>query len=197
MNILLETERTALLGFEPYDTSAYNSGNTRNGYYSRNLKTKYGLLNLSIPRDRNSLFSQKTFSSFNDSNYTVEDTIKLFYKNRLTTRDIFEIIEKMYGQYCSAQTIPNISESIIEELQSFKNRFVKSRYAVLYSDATFVSVKRDSVCKEAIHVIIAITEQGNKEVLNFRVYPTESSSNYIEMLQDLKQIGRASCRERV
>lgn len=61
INLLLETERTAFLGFEPYDTSGYNSGNSRSGYYTRILKSKYGVLNLKIPRDRNGLFSQKAY----------------------------------------------------------------------------------------------------------------------------------------
>lgn len=189
MNLLLETERTAFLGFEPYDTSGYNSGNSRNGYYTRTLKSKYGVLNLKMPRDRNGLFSQKTLSSFNESNATLEDTIKLFYQKGLTTRDISEMIEKMYGQYYSPQTVSNISESILEELALFKNKEVNSRYAVLYCDATFLPVRRDTVRKEAVHVIIGITEEGYKEVLSFAIYPIESASNYREMLQDLKSRG--------
>lgn len=189
MNLLLETERTAFLGFEHYDKSGYNSGNSRNGYYDRTLKSKYGVLNLKIPRDRNGLFSQKTITSFSESNDTLEDTIKLFYKNGLTTRDISEMIEKMYGQYYSPQTISNLSESILEELELFKNKKINSRYAVIYCDATFIPVRRDTVSKEAVHVIIGITEEGYKEVLSFAVYPIESASNYREMLQDLKSRG--------
>ncbi len=46
MNLLLETERTAFLGYEPYDVSVYNNGNSRNGYYHRNLKTEFSELNV-------------------------------------------------------------------------------------------------------------------------------------------------------
>lgn len=66
------------------------------------------------------------------------------------------MIEKMYGQYYSPQTVSNISESILEELELFKNKEVNSRYAVVYCDATFLPVRRDTVSKEAIHVIIGI-----------------------------------------
>lgn len=57
INLLLETERTVFLGYEPYDASFNNSGNSRNGFYSRTLKTKYGELNIDIPRDRIGKFS--------------------------------------------------------------------------------------------------------------------------------------------
>ncbi|KGF07194.1 hypothetical protein HMPREF1633_15650 [Tissierellia bacterium S5-A11] len=62
--------------------------------------------------DRKGLFSQKPLSFFNESNSTLEDNIKLFHQNGLTTRDLLEMIEKMYGQ----QTVSNSSKSTLEEL---------------------------------------------------------------------------------
>ena len=84
MNMLLETQTTAFLGYEPYDVSAYNNANSRNGYYHRNFKSEFGELILKIPRDRQGTFSQKTIESFKDANDTLQDTIKLFYQNGLT-----------------------------------------------------------------------------------------------------------------
>ena len=52
VNLLLESERTVFLDYEKWDIRGYNSGNSRNGYYSRRLKTEYGTLELKIPRDR-------------------------------------------------------------------------------------------------------------------------------------------------
>ena len=52
VNILLESERTVFLDYEKWEVKSYNTGNSRNGYYCRTLKTQYGTLNLKIPRDR-------------------------------------------------------------------------------------------------------------------------------------------------
>ncbi|MFR6143585.1 MAG: transposase [Finegoldia sp.] len=52
------------LGFEPCDTSEYNSENSRNSYYTRTLKGKYGILHLKMPMDRKGLFSQKPLSFY-------------------------------------------------------------------------------------------------------------------------------------
>lgn len=57
MNNLLEAELSVFLGYEPYDKLGYNSGNSRNGSYARKFETKYGTVQLSIPRDRNGNFS--------------------------------------------------------------------------------------------------------------------------------------------
>lgn len=57
MNDLLQAELSTFLGYEPYDKVGYNSGNNRNGTYSRKFETKYGIVQLSIPRNRNGNFS--------------------------------------------------------------------------------------------------------------------------------------------
>ena len=41
-NNLLQADLSAFLGYEPYEKAGYNSGNSRNGTYSRKLETKYG-----------------------------------------------------------------------------------------------------------------------------------------------------------
>ena len=42
MNDLLQSELTAMLGYEKHSTDGYNTGNSRNGSYTRSLDTKYG-----------------------------------------------------------------------------------------------------------------------------------------------------------
>ena len=50
-------------------------------------------------------------------------------------------------------------------------------------------LRRDSVAKEALHVILSITVEGTKEVLDYALHPSESASNYQEMLLSLKNRG--------
>ena len=59
VNQLLLTELTEFLDYEKYDVIGYNSDNLRNGQYSRTLDTKYGKINIEIPRDRNGEFKQQ------------------------------------------------------------------------------------------------------------------------------------------
>lgn len=49
VNALLQTELTAFLDYEKYDRSGFNTGNSRNGAYTRTLHTEYGDLELTIP----------------------------------------------------------------------------------------------------------------------------------------------------
>mgnify|MGYP001100413004 FL=1 len=99
INRLLENERTAFLDYEKWDPAGYNSGNSRNGYYGRTMKTEYGELELKIPRDRMGEFQQQTVPSYKKSSDYLENTIIQLYKKGITTREIADLIERMYGQH--------------------------------------------------------------------------------------------------
>ena len=123
------------------------------------------------------------------SQSNLEDMIILMYQKGVTTRDISELIEKMYGQYYAPATISNLSSSFEKELQAYRQRKIQAEYIALYCDATFIPVRRDTVSKEALHMVVGIDAQGHKEILDFQLFPNESSENYKEILKDLKQRG--------
>ena len=76
-NQLLETELDCFLGYEKYSKDGYNTGDSRNGYYNRTFQTKYGELNLSIPRNRAGEFKQQTLPSHARSDDTLEQMVVL------------------------------------------------------------------------------------------------------------------------
>lgn len=189
INNLLKTELTAFLDYEKYDTRGYNTGNSRNGVYTRALETKYGTIKVEIPRDRNGEFNQQTIQPYARRTGDLETSILHLYSKGVTTSEIADLIEKMYGHAYSPATISNITKSVEEHVQRFHSRELNKRYIVVYGDATMINVRRDSVSKEALHILIGITPEGTKEVLDYRLYPQESSENYKEMLENIKSRG--------
>ena len=188
-NELLLTELTAFLNYEKYSIEGYNTGNSRNGYYERTIHSRFGDLTIKIPRDRNGEFSQQTVPSYQRSTDALETTVIQLYKKGITTREIADLIEKMYGHHYTPQTVSNITKAVQEQVNQFHTRKISAKYAVVYGDATYLSVRRDSVAKEALHILIGITPDGEKEVLDYALYPSESSDNYNEMLESLKARG--------
>lgn len=189
LNLLLEQERTIFLNYDKWSVEGYNTGNSRNGYYDRTLKTEYGELNLKIPRDRLGLLETKTVKAFQESHSNLENRIILLYKKGITTREISEIIERMYGHHYSAATISNLSGALEAEIRSFHQRDISPEYVALFCDATFIPVRRDTVSKEAVHIITGIKPDGTKEIIDFQIFPTEAAIHYREMLQNLKTRG--------
>lgn len=189
INSLLQAELTAFLDYEKYDRNGFNSGNSRNGNYSRTFKTEYGELNLTIPRDRNGEFSQQTLPAYKRTNDSLETTIIQLFQKGITMAEISELIEKMYGHHYTPQTISNMSKLVAEDVLAFKERTLEANYSVIFMDATHIPVKRQTVSKEAVYITIGIRLDGTKEVLGFTIAPTESAYIWKEVLQDLRKRG--------
>ncbi|XTX55277.1 IS256 family transposase (plasmid) [Enterococcus faecium] len=189
INTLLQAELTAFLDYEKYNRTGFNSGNSRNGNYSRSFKTEFGELNLAIPRDRNGEFSQQTLPAYKRSNDSLETTIIQLFQKGITISEISELIEKIYGHYYTPQTISNITQIVSEDVVAFKERSLESQYSIIFMDATHIPLKRQTVSKEAVYIVIGIRLDGTKEVLGFSIAPTGSSYVWKEILQDLKDRG--------
>lgn len=189
VNTLLATELTIFLDDVKYDRTGFNSGNSRNGSYSRTLHTEYGDLNIQIPRDRNGEFKQQTIAPYKRSNDTLESTVIHFFQKGITMSEIAGLIEKMYGHHYTPQTISNITKVVTEQVEAFHKRSLNARYVCVYLDATYIPVRRETVSKEAVYIAVGIREDGSKEVLAYTIAPTESAYNWQELLAELKERG--------
>ena len=145
INLLIENELTAFLDYEKWSPEGYNSGNSRNGYYGHTFKTEYGDLHLKVARDRLGEFAQKTLPAYKQSSAYLEQCIIHLYQKGITTREIADLIEKMYGQHYSAATVSNLAKLMDKDVKAFHHREVKARYVVIYCDATFINVRRNTV----------------------------------------------------
>ena len=189
MNDLLKIELTQFLGYEKNSILGYNTGNSRNGFYERELDTSYGKLHIKVPRDRNGQFEQQLIPDYARRTDELETTIITLYKKGITTREISDLIEKIYGHYYSPATMSNITKDVADQVKAFHNRQLSKQYVVIFMDATYFNVRRDSVAKEPLHVLLGITPDGTREVIDYALYPTESATNYEEMLASIKQRG--------
>lgn len=189
VNTLLKTELTAFLDYEKYDRIGFNSGNSRNGAYSRTLHTEYGDLEVTIPRDRNGEFKQQTVAPYKRSNDTLESFVIHMFQKGVTMSEISDLLEKMYGHHYTPQTISNMTKAMSEQVEAFKTRTLDSRYVCVYIDATYIALKRDTVSKEAVYIAVGIREDGSKEVLTYTIAPTESAFVWKELLEDIKSRG--------
>lgn len=111
------------------------------------------------------------------------------YASGASAREIMDIIDRLYGHHYSPQTVSNITDVALEEIDKWRQRPLKRRYSVLFIDATFARMRRDTVLNEAIYFIIGVDEDGYREVLDFFIGANESSTVWKEILYSLKQRG--------
>ena len=162
MNDLLQAELSAFLGYEPYDKVGYNSGNSRNGTYSRKFETKYGTVQLTIPRDRNGDFSPALIPAYGRRDDHLEEMVIKLYQTGVTTREISDIIERMYGHHYSPATISNISKATLP-------------------------LRRGTVSKECIHIALGITPEGQKVVLGYEITPNEKQCLLVHPVRQISK----------
>ncbi|MBO4547631.1 MAG: IS256 family transposase [Abditibacteriota bacterium] len=192
LNSLIEQEFNNVMGYGKNDAagrSKLDTDNYRNGTYTRELLSTCGNLSLTIPRDRKGEFRQELIPQYARRTDDLEDTVIKLYSYGITNRETAELLFSLYGKRYSASTISNITEAAKEVIDKFKTRHLNRRYVALYADATWLNLRRDSVEKEALHAIVGITDEGKKELLAYSVFPTESASNYEQMLLDIRGRG--------
>jgi putative transposase len=189
MNELLKLELSSFLQYEKYDRSGFNSGNSRNGYYERELNTSYGTLKLTIPRDRNGEFSSPLVPKYERRDNTTEEIVIKLFQTGLTNDEIATIVDSLYSKKYSKTTISNITDQVIVNIDKFKSRHLEKQYSVIYLDATCIPIRRDNVAKEAVHIAVGVKMDGYKEILGYSIAPTESCGIWDELLKDLQTRG--------
>lgn len=190
INEILEHELTLFLDYERYDRS--NNEDYRNGSYIRTFNTKYGVLNIKMPRDRLGLFYSSLLPKYRRHDHSTDQTIIDLFDKGLSNQDISSIVNHLCGASYSKQTVSNITDKCIENIDKFKSRQLSKEYAVVYTDATCMALRRDTVAKEAVHIAVGITVEGTKEILGYSIAPNESAEIWKELLEDFKSRGLES-----
>ena len=189
VNDLLESELTAFLGYNPYERDGWNTGNSRNGAYYRKVDTQFGQIEIKVPRDRNGEFHQHTMPDYKRHTDVLEQTVIKLYSKGVTTREIADLIEKMYGGYYSPAMVSNISQEMIPKVEGYPQRQPDGQFFCVYLDATYIPLKRVTYEREAVYIAIGIKPNGHKEVIDYCIAPTENIEIWSEMLKGFKSRG--------
>ena len=79
----------------------------------------------------------------------------------MTVYEIQEIIESLYSHKYSTSTISKIVDAVQADVDNFKKKPLKSDYFAIFMDSTYVPLRRDTVEKEAINIIMGIDMDGS------------------------------------
>lgn len=108
----------------------------------------------------------------------------------MTTRQISEMIEDIYGFEVSEGMVSDITDKLLPRIEEWQNRPLSSVYPIVFIDAVHFSVRDDGVIRKlAAYVVLGINEDGMKEVLSIVVGENESSKYWLSVLNSLKNRG--------
>lgn len=188
---MLKAELDEHLGYEKHDPAGYNTGNSRNGSYKKTVKTEsVGDLVLNIPRDRISSFDPKLIAKGERMSDKMEQAIVGMYSRGMTTSDITEQLQEVYGTTVSESTISNITNKMLVAVQEWQDRPLDPVYLCLWMDGIRIKIKRDHrYVNMCVYLVIGLKNDGLKEVLGMWLDDNESAAFWLKVLSDLKKRG--------
>jgi putative transposase len=187
---MLKAELDAHLGYPPHDPSGKNSGNSRNGYGSKTLKTGQGPVEIQVPRDRNGTFEPQLIEKRKSFDPQLEGKILSMYAKGMSTRDITSHLEEVYGTQISPALISAVTNRIMEEVTEWQQRPLDKVYPFVFLDAFFIKVREDSkVISKACYSALAVNVEGKNEMLGIWIAEGEGAHFWLKVLTDLKARG--------
>ena len=187
---MLEAEIEHELGYAKNSVSEKNTSNSRNGYSKKTVRSEYGNINLDIPRDRNAEFEPQIIPKYQREITGIEGQILSLYAKGMSSRDIEEHLNNLYGIDVSPSMISKITDKIIPEIREWQSRQLEDVYPVVFMDAIHYSVRKEGiVVKKAVYLAIGIDREGRKEVMGFWIGENESSKYWLNILNELKNRG--------
>ena len=185
---MMEAEMDDHLGYQKSGRS--DSDDYRNGYKSKRVNSSYGSMDIDVPQDRKSTFEPQIVKKRQKDISDIDQKIISMYAKGMTTRQISETIEDIYGFETSEGFISDVTDKILPQIEDWQNRPLDEVYPILYIDAIHYSVRDNGVIRKlAAYVILGINTEGKKEVLSITVGDNESSKYWLSVLNELKNRG--------
>lgn len=187
---MLQGEMDSHLGYQNNERGEKQSTNRRNGYTPKTLKTTAGDVPIQVPRDRNGSFDPVVVPKRKRDVSAIEDKVLAMYAKGMSQRDIAETIEDIYGFEISHETVSEITDRVLEQLEEWQNRPLKKFYTFLFVDCLYVPIRKEYETRNyAVYVILGYDVDGKKDILGLWLSEAESKHQWMQIFDELKTRG--------
>jgi len=185
---MLEGELDAHLGYNKHQSNG--SDNARNGYGTKQIKTKHGKAEIKVPRDRNASFEPVLVPKRSQLSKGIESLVVSLYAKGMSNSDIEEQLQEIYGFQVSTSTISKITDQITNDIVAWQNRPLENIYLIVWMDGIVFKVRENSkVVNKTIYIAVGLNRDGKKDVLGLWLGKNESASFWLNVLTDIKARG--------
>lgn len=187
---MLEKEMYEHLGSEKYERIDDANRNYRNGSSPKTLKTSYGEVIVDVPRDRKGEFNPNAIRKYETMADGLESQIIGMYAKGMSTRDIKDQVQDIYGTEISPTTISNITDKVMGGALEWLSRPLDKVYPVMYLDAIHFKVKEGAhIVNKAAYIGLGINQDGYKEIVGIWIGENEGSKFWLGVCNELKNRG--------
>ena len=185
---MLEAKLDEHLGYRSYERT--DSSNYRNGKKTKKIRGNLGETEIEVPQDRDGTFEPKVVKKRQKDISDIEQKIISLYAKGMTTRQISDTIEEIYGFEVSDGMVSDITDRLLPQIEDWQNRPLDAVYPIVFIDAVHFSVRDNGqIRKLAAYVILAVSLTGHKGVLSIHIGENESAKYWLGVLNELKNRG--------
>lgn len=186
----LRAELADHLGYDKHEIKGRNSGNSRNGTSKKQVQTEHGPLEIEIPRDRHAEFEPRFIGKHQRRVGSITDAIIRLYTYGMSQRDIHDYLQETYGNAVSPSLISQVTDQVMDEVQTWQKRPLEPIYAIVYLDALVTKSRQDGlVSNRTVYVALGINLRGEKEILGLWMAATEGAKFWLSVINELKNRG--------
>ena len=190
---LMEAELDASLGYDKNKKGEVQTDNKRNGHSPKTVKIQYGEFQLEVPRNRNGEFETKLVPKYQRDISGIEDKVLSLYAKGMSTRDIHDQLQDLYGIEMSADMASKITDRILPEIKEWQSRPLNPVYLFVFMDCIHYKVREDGrILGRATYIVLGVTLDSYKDILSITVGANETSKEqaqeYFErIVEQMKQ----------
>ncbi len=175
----------------PPEVAKSGPPNRRNGRSQKTVQGELGEVTLSTPRDRDGTFEPQIVGKHQRRIPDFDEKILALYAKGMTTRDIQEIVEQLYGVEVSPTLISAITEDLDTEVTAWRTRSLEAVWPIVYFDGIVVHVRGANrrVSQHTVYVALGVNLEGKKELLGLWLSENEGAKFWLSCLTDLKNRG--------
>jgi len=173
------------------DVAKKGPPNRRNGRSQKTVQGDLGEVTLSTPRDREGTFEPQIVGKHQRRIPDFDEKILALYAKGMTTRDIQEIVQQLYGVEVSPTLVSAITEDLDTEVTAWRTRSLEAVWPIVYFDGIVVHVRGANrrVSQHTVYVALGVNLQGKKELLGLWLSENEGAKFWLACLTDLKNRG--------
>jgi transposase-like protein len=161
----LEGEMDAHLGYARHERAGGEGGNARNGRRAKTVLTDVGPVQIEVPRDRDASFAPQVVAKRQRRLAGVSDLVISLVAKGLTTGEVAAHLAEIYDIAVSRETISNITDRVLDGLAEWQSRPLDAVYPVIFIDVINVKIRDGNVANRPIYVALAVTCEGERDVL--------------------------------
>jgi len=165
--------------------------NRRNGKSPKTVQGDLGELTIDTPRDRDGTFQPQLIPKHQRRVPGFDEKILALYAKGMTTRDIQQIVQELYGVEVSAALISEITSDLDAEVTAWRTRSLDPVWPIVYFDGIVVHVRgaNGRVSQHTVYVALGVTLEGKKELLGLWLSESEGAKFWLSCLTDLANRG--------